>query len=157
MSELLDAATRAAIVSALRSQVMEAYELARNEVGEQMNPGDRKAAQLGNERLGYVVMTTGSTRFKVTNDDVFTQWVAEHHPEELVQAVRSSYRNKVLDDAKRFGQAVDVHSGELIPGVDVVQGAPYVTVKLAEDAGDIIAANWEQARSHVPELPGGGS
>lgn len=157
MSELSDAATRVAIVAALKAKVLEAHELARAEAGDRMDPGDRKAAQLGDGRLGHVIMTTGSTRAKVVNDDAFTAWVAKNYPDELVQSVRSSYVNKVLSDAKRYGQAVDTSTGELIPGVDVTVGNPYVSVKLAEDAGEIIAANWEAAMFHVPELPGGGT
>lgn len=155
MSDLSDAATRVAIVAALKSKVLEAYELARAEAGEQMDPGDRKAAQLGGGKLGHVTVATGSTRAKVTNDTALTKWVAEHHPDEIVQSVRSSYVNKILDDAKHYGQAVDVTTGELIPGVDVRVGNPYVTVKLADDAAETIAAHWDTALRHVPELPGG--
>lgn len=157
MSELADAATRVAIVAALKTKVLEAYELARTEAGDHMDPGDRKAAQLGDGKLGHVTVANGSTRAKVTNEDAFTKWVADNHPDEIVQAVRPSYVNKILSDAKHYGQAVDVTSGELIPGVDVAVGNPYVTVKLAEDAAEIIAANWDTALRHVPELPGGGA
>lgn len=157
MSELADAATRVAILAALKAKVLEAYELARAEASERMDPGDRKAAQLGGGALGHVTVATGSTRAKVTNDDAFTKWVADNHPDEIVQAVRRSYVTKVLDDAKHYGQAVDVTTGELIPGVDVTLGKPYVTVKLADDAGQTIAANWDAALYHVPELPGGGT
>lgn len=157
MSELTDAATRVAIVAALKSKVLEAYELARNESGDQMDSGDRKAVRLGDGQLGHVVKANGSSRAKVTNEEALIKWVAEHHPDEIVQAVRPSYVNKLLDDAKHYGQAVDVTTGELVPGVDVRVGNPYVTVRLAEDAGEIIAAHWEKALRHVPELPGGGA
>lgn len=157
MDNLAESATRVAILSALRSRVAEAYEIARNDTAEVMDAGDRKSARLGSGELGKVVKTNGSTRAKITDEQAFTKWVAQHHPDEVIQAVRQSYLNKVLADAKHYGQGVDTATGELIPGVDVVQGNPYVTVKLTDDAADLISANWDAALHHVPELPGGGA
>lgn len=155
MSDLSDAAARVAIVAALRAKVAEAYDKSRDEMSDQMDPGSRWPANLGGGALGDVIMTRGATRAKVTDEDTFTRWVAENHPTEIVQSVRPAYLSKVLADAKRFGAAVDSTSGEFIPGVEMETGKSYVTVKLAEDASQVIADNWDSARRHVPELPGG--
>lgn len=155
MSDLSDTATRLAILSALHSQVTSVYKQARAASSDHMDAGDRKSVRLGDNPLGDVIMTKGTTRAKVTNHEAFTAWVAKNHPDEIVQSVRKSYLDKVLADAKQHGMGVDVTTGEVIPGVEVETSEPHVAVRLADDAAETISAHWESALQHVPELPGG--
>lgn len=150
-------ASRVAILKALRNTVSEAYETARNDTGNEMDVGDRKAVSLGDGKLGDVLKASGSRRAAVTDEDSFLKWVAEAHPEEIVQSVRSAFRTKILNDTKRYGQAVDVTTGELVPGVELTVGEPYITVRLADEANDRIAAHWSEVLAQLPELPGGAS
>lgn len=154
---LSDEATNVAVLKALRGRVAEAYETARNATDNEMDVGDRKAVRLGDGKLGDVIKASGSRRAKVTDEESFLKWVAEAHPEEIVQSVRASFQSKILNDAKYYGQAVDVTTGELVPGVELTVGEPYITVRLADGADEKIAAHWDEAVSHLPELSGGDS
>lgn len=153
-SELPHAAARVAILAALKARVNQAYEGARAEAAELLEPGDRKAARLGDGGLGHVLMTNGATRAGVSDETALLAWVKKCHPDEVVTTVRKSYLDKLLRDAKRHGAPVDETTGELVPGIVVSTGDPYISVRLAEDAGQVITANWPEAHRHVPELPG---
>lgn len=155
MSDLADAATRAAILAVLKARVAEAYELAREACAEQLDVGDRKAGRLGETKIGTASLVTGRTTARVTDETALIKWVATNHPDEITEAVRTAYVNKLLTDAKTYGDAVDVTTGELIPGITVSAGNPYVRVESAQDAAETITAQWAEAARYVPELPGG--
>lgn len=152
-----DEATSVAILKALQSRLAEAYEAARNSTDDEMDVGDRKAVHLGDGKLGDVIKASGARRSAVTDEDSFCKWVVENHPEEIVQSVRPAFRTKILNDTKRYGCPVDAATGEIVPGVELGQGDPYITVRLADEANEHIAAHWHEALSHLPELPGGAS
>ena len=84
--------------------------------------------------LGAVSITAGRVSAKVTDPAAFQQWVADRHPSELVQQVRESFTKKVLDQAVTAGDPVDAATGEVIPGVEVVAGEPFLTVRPTSEA-----------------------
>lgn len=81
------------------------------------------------DNLGTVSLSAGRASAKLTDPAAFTAWVAERYPSEMVQAVRGSFTGKVLEQATALGEAVDQATGEVIPGVEIVTGDPYVTVR----------------------------
>lgn len=152
-----DEAGRVAILRALRNTVTEAYETARNDTDNEMDVGDRKAVHLGDGKLGDVLKASGARRAAVTDEDSFLKWVAENHPEEIVQSVRPAFRTKILNDTKHYEGPVDVTTGEVVPGVELTFGEPYISVRLADDAHARITAHWNEVLAQLPELPGGES
>lgn len=83
--------------------------------------------------LGAVSLACGDPKAKVTNPAAFTAWVASRYPDEMVHTVRDSFAKKLLDGATAAGDPVD-SQGEAIPGVEMVPGEPYVTVRPAAGA-----------------------
>ncbi|MET0415797.1 MAG: hypothetical protein ABW022_07230 [Actinoplanes sp.] len=84
--------------------------------------------------LGALSIGCKKPAAKVTDERAFTSWVAERYPNELVQAVRDSFAKKLLDVASAAGEPVDAVTGEVIPGVEIVAGEPYLTVRPTADA-----------------------
>ena len=152
MSDLADEARKAAVYQALKAKSSEGYELARAHCSELMDSGDRKRALIDDEHVADVIKTTGSRRAKVTDDATLLAWVQQNHPEEIVESIRPAYRTKLLDDAKHYGDAVDVTSGELVPGITVEHGPGHVSVRLADGALQVLAARWGEVLQQVPEL-----
>lgn len=109
-----------------------------------LDTGERLSARLpGGERIASVTMANGKTEAKVTDEDAFTAWVADTYPTEVEQitVVRESFRRRLLDHAKQAGAPV-TSTGEAIPGVQIVQGDPYPSVRLADDARAIVGRAW---------------
>jgi hypothetical protein len=99
-----------------------------------MDPGDRKAAYASEKRIGAVTMSDPKPAFKVTDGAAFRAWVKEHRPDEIVttEAVRSSFERAILE------VGCDAATGEAIPGVELVDGTPYVIVKAETGAESAI-------------------
>jgi len=150
-------AVRLGVLAALRDAVSGSYNQARKGLAASMEPGDRKTIRLPDgTKLGAASLTEGRLSAKVTDNQALLSWVAANHPDELVQAIRESFLRKLLDDAKKHGAAVDVTSGEFIPGITVEDGDPYLTYRPLPDAGQIVASRWrELAGLALPELTEG--
>lgn len=103
--------------------------------------------------LGSVALAAGRVSAKVTDPAAFQAWVAVRHPDELVQQVRESFTHRVLNQAAATGDPVDPMTGEVIPGVEVVAGDPYLTVRPTAAAKDRMRETLQASGLLV--LPGG--
>lgn len=90
--------------------------------------------------LGAVTLAAGRRAAKVTDEGAFTEWVAQRYPTEVVPTVRDATRRKLLDEATKAGDPVDTNTGEVIPGVEVLAGEPYVMCRPTEVAREQMAA-----------------
>ena len=79
----------------------------------------------------------------VTDDAAFLGWVTANHPGETELVVRDGYRKKVLDAAKKAGHAIDPVTGEKIPGVEIRDSRPYVSVRFRPGGADAVADAWQ--------------
>lgn len=121
-NKLVTLAVLKKMVAALDAEVRESTQMA-------LSPGDRKAAQAGGERIGYVLLTDPSGAYRVTNGDEWRAWVKEHRPDEIVtvESVRASFEKAML------ARGCD-DNGEPLPGVTWHSGTPVLQVKPTEDA-----------------------
>jgi len=78
--------------------------------------------------VAKVTRRAGYSRAKVTDQAAFTDYVAEHHPEQIVMAVDPQFTKHMLSLAVQ----------EEIPGTDVVTVAGAFTASLNPDAYDMI-------------------
>lgn len=104
-------------------------------------PGERKAAAITNQVLGYVSMVKGRTTARVVNEDAFLAFVKARWPEEVIvtEQVNPAFQKRILDDAAKKGGFVD-EDGVVVDGIiSVSQGEPYPAFKQAEDADIVIA------------------
>ncbi|CAM4379435.1 hypothetical protein [Nocardiopsis rhodophaea] len=122
-----------------------------------MEPGERAHVRVcdgqgGRVRVGTVRVDPAPVSVKVDDEAAFVAWVAERAPGEIVQAVRESYRKRVLALVKEYGQFPDPETGELVdvPGVVREEGDPKVVVNPAQGAAEALAGAHE--RGELPQL-----
>lgn len=125
----------------------------------EMVEGDRSSARLADgTAVGSVTYAKGKTTARVVNETQLTKWVAENHPDDIVQTVRPSFLASMLNAAAKAGAPV-TEDGELLPGVDVVQSNGYLSVRPDPEAVpaliDAIRANMELSLGVVGELDAG--
>lgn len=144
-----EAASRAAvwgvIATAAKARADEAKaELAALEVGDTIGarvtwrpPGSNVTiAQL----VGKATKTKGRAKLVVTDDAALLAWVARNHPSEVVRSVNPAYLKSVEARAKELGVGAVIDSqGDVIPGLELVEGEPYVTVRKEKDAEQVVA------------------
>lgn len=111
---------------------------ARAALGQQMIDGGVERVRVTGDdaEYGTVVCVPGRKSAGIVDDAAFTAWVAARYPDQMVMSVRPSFRELLLGRATRLGDPVDKETGELIPGVTMRQGDPYLTVKPNADARD---------------------
>ena len=101
---------------------------------EQARPKDRDAAMLGDAELGTVTLTAGRVSWKVTDKAALVAWAVENAPH-LVQ-----FSPHIPDDTlKTLLKDPTTPDGEILPGVEQTQGAPYPSVRLSKDADRAVA------------------
>lgn len=103
---------------------------------------ERVRVQLpGGTPLATVGLTAGRRAVRVVDERAFLDWVRLNAPTEIVEQVRGSYRAALLKTIEATGEIPD--------GVELSEGAPYPTVRLADGA---TAAVIEALRSGVVDV-----
>lgn len=87
-------------------------------------------------KLGAVSVGQRKPAAKVVDSVAFTAWVAREYPGEMVQSVRDSFAAKLLAGATAANEPVDAATGVVMPGVEIVAGEPYLTVRPTAEAKD---------------------
>lgn len=152
MSDLQTAARRLAAIKVFEDMVSAEKHSSRAEVMQELLDAGitRLNIQMPDKTvLGTIGVTKGRETARIVDERAFLAWVRENAPEELIETVRDSYRRSVLKQIQGGGEIPD--------GVEMSQGGPYPTVRLAEGATEAVLA---AVRSGVIEplaLPGGES
>lgn len=151
MSAPKTAALQAAIIKVLADKVTAANELSKAAVLTELDPGDRLNATHDGRSVATVSVAKGRTTAKVTDEDRFARWVNDHYPSEVEHkpVVRGSFVNAVLEQSKKAGEPCGP-GGELdVPGIEVGAGDPYVTIRPAADAEQIVGDMFRAGRIDV--------
>jgi hypothetical protein len=77
--------------------------------------------------LATISMSEGRKSADVTNETALLAWVRKNRPDHIRETVADGYVKSLLKLALENGAAVDEDTGEVIPGIDVSQGDPYIS------------------------------
>lgn len=97
--------------------------------------------------LGQVSVVRGKPAAYISDHRAFEQWVAEHHPDEIVTSVRSSFKDRYVKLLRPMpdGTACDADGVE-VPFAASKTGQPYLRTVLKPEAK---AAAAEQVMAQV--------
>lgn len=96
-------------------------------------PDEKAAGLVGDTVVSYTSRIARQPELAITDSDMFTAWVAEHYPTELVQAVRPSFMT-VLRDNARIAGAVLGPGGEVCEYAELADPVIYTITRLTKDA-----------------------
>jgi hypothetical protein len=99
-----------------------------NELG-----ADRVKAELGDEVVAYI--TTSKPKFKwvVKSDKKFIEWVKANVPSEIVESVRESSFDAILDKFNYVDELVIDPNGEPVDWLEGSQSEPFLMTKFHGD------------------------
>lgn len=107
--------------------------------------------------LATVSKASGKGKAAVTDTAAFNAWVEENYPEAVTETVVKTVDPdmvlRLLNAATAVGDAVDVETGEVIPGVEIKAGSVYITARPTAEAKARMKA--ALAGSPLLELAGG--
>lgn len=134
--DLHDAAFRAGVWQVIEQRAKELKDQAKAELSA-LTVGDTVAGRYRGQVIAKATMTSGRAKLAVTDEHAFTAWVKANHPSEIVEAVNPAYV-KALERTVVDGVVID-DQGEIVPGVEWVQGDPFVSVRRDKDAATVVA------------------
>ena len=124
-----------AAISLLADQAKRLKDELRAELQAEMNElgADRVKAELGDEVVAYI--TTSKPKFKwvVKSDKKFIDWVKANVPSEIVESVRESSVDAILDKFNYVDELVIDPNGEPIDWLEGSQSEPFLMTKFHGD------------------------
>jgi hypothetical protein len=135
-----DLSLKLAAISLLADQAKRLKDELRADLQAQMNElgADRVKAELGGEVIAYI--TTSKPKFKwvIKSDRKFVEWVKANVPTEIVETVRDSSIDAILDKFNYQDDVVIDPNGEIVDWLEGSQSEPYLTTKFHGDGRELL-------------------
>jgi len=124
-----------AAVSLIADEAKKAKDRLREELQAEMESigADRVKAELGDEVVAYVTTTKPKFKWEITSDRKFLEWVRSNMPSEIVESVRPSYVDWVLDNLKYVDDLIIAPNGEIVDWAVGSETNSYLTTKFHSD------------------------
>jgi hypothetical protein len=130
-----DLSLKLAAISLLADQAKRLKDELRAELqGEMNNLGaDRVKAELGDEVIAYITTTKPKFKWIIKSDRKFIEWVKTNVPSEIVESVRESSVDKILEKFNYLDDVVIDSNGEIVDWLEGSESEPYLTTKFHGD------------------------
>ena len=130
-----DLSLKLAAISLLADQAKRLKDELRAELQSQMNElgADRVKAELGDEVVAYITTTKPKFKWVIKSDRKFVEWVKANVPSEIVETVRDSSIDAILDRFNYVDELVIDPNGEPIDWLEGSQSEPFLMTKFHGD------------------------
>ena len=130
-----DLSLKLAAISLLADQAKRLKDELRAELQSQMNElgADRVKAELGDEVVAYITTTKPKFKWIIKSDRKFVEWVKANVPIEIVESVRESSVDAILDKFNYVDDLVIDPNGEPVDWLIGSESEPYLTTKFHGD------------------------
>ncbi len=130
-----DLSLKLAAISLLADQAKRLKDELRTELQAQMNElgADRVKAELGDEVIAYITTTKPKFKWVIKSDRKFIEWVKTNVPSEIVESVRESSVDKILEKFNYIDDVVIDSNGEIVDWLEGSESEPYLTTKFHGD------------------------
>jgi predicted house-cleaning noncanonical NTP pyrophosphatase (MazG superfamily) len=130
-----DLSLKLAAISLLADQAKRLKNELRTELQAEMNElgADRVKAELGDEVIAYITTTKPKFKWVIKSDRKFIEWVKTNVPSEIVESVRESSVDKILEKFNYQDDLVIDSNGEIVDWLEGSESEPYLTTKFHGD------------------------
>jgi hypothetical protein len=137
---------RLAAISLIADEAKKAKDKLRAELRAEMDAigADRVKAELGDEVVAYVLTSKPKFKWEITNDRGFINWVKDYFPSEIVESVRESSIDKLLERLQYVDDLVIDHTGEAITWAIGSEAEPYLVTKFSADGRETLRNAFNQ-------------
>ena len=135
-----DLSLKLAAISLLADQAKRLKDELRVELQAEMNAigADRVKAELGDEVVAYVTTTKPKFKWQIVSQQSFIKWVKANIPSEIVESVRESSIDAILDKFNYVDDLVIDPNGEPVEWLIGTESEPYLTTKFHGDGREIL-------------------
>ena len=130
-----DLSLKLAAISLLADQAKRLKDELRAELQTQMNElgADRVKAELGDDVVAYITTTKPKFKWVIKSDRKFIEWVKANVPSEIVESVRDSSIDAILDKFNYVDDLVIDPNGEPVDWLEGSQSEPFLMTKFHGD------------------------
>ena len=130
-----DLSLKLAAISLLADQAKRLKDELRAELKTEMDSlgADRVKAELGDEVIAYITTTKPKFKWNVLNERKLVEWVKANVPSEIVEQVRDSSVDAILDKFNYVDELVIDPNGEPVDWLEGSESEPYLTTKFHGD------------------------
>lgn len=99
---------------------------------------DRVKAEIEGEQVAYV--TTSKPKFKwvIKSDTKFVEWVKANNPGEIIETVRESSIEHILNKFNYLDDVVIDPNGEIVDWLEGSESEPYLSTRFAADGRETL-------------------
>lgn len=135
-----DLSLKLAAISLIADEAKKAKDRLRAELHNEMDGigADRVKAELGDEVVAYLITTKPKFKWVVKNERKFIDWVKANNPGEIVESVRESSREAILNKFNYQDDVVIDSNGEIVDWLEGSQSEPFLTTRFQADGREII-------------------
>ena len=94
---------------------------------------DRVKAELDGEVIAYVTTSKPKFKWEVISERKFVEWVKDNYPSEIVESVRESFKEVILDKFNYVDDAAIDPNGEIVDWLIGHISEPYLVTKFHSD------------------------
>ena len=130
-----DLSLKLAAISLLADQAKRLKDELRAELKAEMDSlgADRVKAELGDEVVAYITTTKPKFKWVIKSDKKFVEWVKANVPSEIVESVRESSVDAILDKFNYVDELIIDPNGEPIDWLEGSQSEPFLMTKFHGD------------------------
>jgi hypothetical protein len=129
-----------AAVSMIADEAKKAKDRLRAALQAEMNNigADRVKAEYQDNVIAYVTTTKPKFKWVIKSNKAFVDWVKTNIPSEIVESVRESSVDAILDKFQYLDDLVIDPNGEVISWLEGSQSDPYLMTKFAADGREML-------------------
>jgi hypothetical protein len=126
-----DLSLKLAAISLLADQAKKLKDELRAELKVQMDElgADRVKAELGDEVVAYITTTKPKFKWVIKSDRKALEWFKAYYPSEVIETIRQSSLEAILDKFNYQDEVVIDPNGEVVDWLEGSLAEPYLTTK----------------------------
>lgn len=140
MTTIKELSLELAAVTMIEQEAKKAKDALRARLKAEMDQvgADRVKAEIDGSQVAYVTTTHPKFKWLVKSERQFIEWVKANCDGEIVESVRESSRERILDKFQFLDDVVIDPNGEIVDWLEGTQSEPFLMTKFAADGRETL-------------------
>ena len=113
---------------------------------------DRVKAEYQGDQIAYVTTTKPKFKWVIKSDKKFVEWVKANHPGEIVETVRESSIDHILNKFNYQDDVVIDPNGEIVDWLVGSESEPYLTTRFAADGRETLKSAFQSGQLEFKKI-----
>jgi hypothetical protein len=113
---------------------------------------DRVKAEYQDNVIAYVTTTKPKFKWVIKSNNAFVHWVKANVPSEIVESVRESSVDAILDKFNYVDDFVIDPNGEVVSWLEGTQSEPYLMTKFSADGREMLKSAFQSGQLEFKKM-----